>query len=269
MALLNRIHRELSRTLAKRGVLGTMKFASTLFVHRLARFAGRTRDDRDDPTERSGSAGLSFDERFGVQTAGIVHLGGLRIASDNWVHGLHYQPIVPPDFPSLLDPTGIDIPSATFIDLGSGKGRAVLLATQLPFKRVVGVEFSEELNLIAKENLRRFPPAERRCKEVEILCGDAAAYEFPAGPLVIYLYNPFETPVMQQVVEHVAATYRSDPRPIVVLYFTPLFAELWEALEFLEQTTTTDNLAVFVSREAGADGAQQTGSTRLADAGGA
>ncbi|WP_426703014.1 hypothetical protein ACPPVV_08495 [Rhodanobacter sp. Col0626] len=268
MALLNRIHREMSRTLAKRGVLGTLKFGIALVVARITEFAGRSPHRRNDPAERSGSAGLSFDERFGVQTTGIVHLGGLNIASTNWVHGLHYQPIVPPDFQSLLDPTSIDLPSTTFIDLGSGKGRAVLLATQLPFKSVVGVEFSEELNSIAIDNLRRFPSAERRCGEVEILWGDAAAYAFPAGPLVIYLYNPFETPVMQQVVDHVAATYLANPRPIVVLYFTPLYADLWKGLEFLEQITATDDLAVFASREARAGSARQAGSAQLADAGG-
>lgn len=268
MALLNRIRREMSKTLVKRGVVGTLKFGFTLIVVRLKELARHADGSRNGSDERTGSA-ESFDERFGVQTAGIVHLGGLRIASTNWIHGLQYQPIVPPDFQSLLGPTGIDIPSATFVDLGSGKGRAVLLATQLPFKCVVGVEFSEELNLIANENLRRFPETERRCREVAILLGDAANFEFPAGPLVIYLYNPFEIPVMQQVVAHLAATYRASPRSVVVLYFTPLYADLWKELEFLEQTTATDNLAVFVSPELNVHGVGPAGSALLPGADGA
>lgn len=249
MALLKRIHRELSKTLVKRGVVGTLKFGTALVAARLGELASHRRSSRKDPEERGGPG--SFDERFGVQTAGIVHLGGLRIASTNWIHGLHYQPIVPPDFPSLLAPTGIDIPSASFIDLGSGKGRAILIASQLPFRRVLGIEFSEELNLIANRNLQRFPESERRCRDVAVFLEDAANFAFPEGPLVIYLYNPFEAPIMQQVIANLAAAYRASPRPVVVLYFTPLYADLWKGLAFLEQTIATDNLAVFVSRDPG------------------
>ncbi len=40
-----------------------------------------------------------------------------------------------------------------FVDFGSGMGRILLLAVQYPFRRVVGVELSEELNEIAKANV--------------------------------------------------------------------------------------------------------------------
>lgn len=248
MALLDRIRREMSKSLTKRGVLGTLKFGLALIV---ARFRELVSGKRISSGRRESAE--PFDERFGVDTAGIVHLGGLHIASSNWIHGLQYQPIGTPDFQSLLAPTGIDIASATFVDLGSGKGRAVLLAIQLPFKRIVGVEFSEELNAIAEKNLRIFPAAERRCQDVALLLGDAAQFVFPDGPLVIYLYNPFEIPVMQQVVANIAAAYRANPRPMVVLYFTPLYADLWGKLDFLEQTSMTDDLAIYVSRQERAD----------------
>jgi SAM-dependent methyltransferase len=247
MALLDRIHRELSKSLIKRGVLGTLKSALALVVTKLGERVAKRR-----PANRRRTLTDPFDERFGVDTAGSIRLGALHIASANWIHGQSYEPIGgAPDFQSLLDPTGVDIASATFVDLGSGKGRAVMLAAQLPFKRVVGVEFSDELNSIAEKNLQRFPEAERRCRDVSVTLGDAAHFAFPDGPLVIYLYNPFETPVMQQVVAHVAAAYRAQPRPIVVLYFTPLYVELWRDLDFLEQTAATNDPAIFVSRQAG------------------
>lgn len=249
MSLLDRTRRELSKSLVKRGVPGTLKFVCILAVTGFRSWIkGEHHSRRKDPSRRRGSPD-AFDQRFGVETAGNVHLGALRIDSANWIHGQQYEPIASPDFQSLLASTGMDIPSATFVDLGSGKGRAVLLATRLPFKSVVGVEFSEELNLIAAENLRRFPSTERRCGKAVLLPGDAANFTFPAGPLVIYMYNPFGIPVMQNVVANLRAAYRADPRPIVVLYFTPLHAELWSALEFLEQTMTTDDVAVFVSRD--------------------
>lgn len=249
MSLLERVRRELSKSLAKRGVLGTLRFGCMLIAAWLEDLVPGRQHRRGNGSTGTRVSTDSFDQRFGVDTEGNVQLGALRIGSTNWIYGQQYEPIAPPDFQYLLAPTGVDIPSATFVDLGSGKGRAVLLAARLPFKRVVGVEFSEELNLIAEENLRRFPQAEKRCADVVLMPGDAANFMFPAGPLVIYLYNPFEIPVMQHVVANLRAAYQVDPRPVVVLYFTPLHVDLWKALEFLEQTVATDDVAVLVSRE--------------------
>ena len=136
----------------------------------------------------------------------------------------------------------------TFVDFGSGKGRAVLVASRYPFRKVVGVEYSAQLSDIARHNVSRFPKAEKRCKEVELVCADAARCPIPQGPLVIYLYNPFGKAVMTQLVQNVSASIQEDPRRILVLYFTAVYADVWKNAGFMEEVRASSWLSIYDTR---------------------
>jgi len=82
---------------------------------------------------------------------------------------------------------------ATLVDLGSGKGRALIIAARMGFQRVIGVEFAAELADIARRNLAI---TEARA---EVILGDAGEYALPDGALGIYLYNPFSVEVMRKI----------------------------------------------------------------------
>jgi hypothetical protein len=105
----------------------------------------------------------------------------------------------------------------TFIDMGSGKGRVLLLAASREFRRVVGVEFAVELHEAAVANVARFRPLARR-RDIEPLLGDAATFDFPLDPLVVHFNNPFPERVMTDVVANLSSSYEQRPRPIVVVY---------------------------------------------------
>lgn len=156
--------------------------------------------------------------QYGVDTAGIVRLGGLRIASENRDLGVRYQPSEPAAVRELIDALAIDHSEYVFVDYGSGKGRVLLVASEFPFKRIVGVEFSPELNQIARENLARFPRDRQRCSEIELVTVDAAEYELPAEPAVLYFYNPFAEPVLRRVLTGVQESLGSHPRPVLLLF---------------------------------------------------
>jgi SAM-dependent methyltransferase len=165
---------------------------------------------------------------------------------ENWVHGTRYQASDPTALYDML--TGLDIDHAeySFIDLGSGKGRAVLVAARLPFKKVIGVEYSTKLHEIGRRNLDRVPRSEQACGAIELAHADAATIEIPAGPLVIFLYNPFGEPVMRRVVDNVDRSLRNAERPVVVLYVNPRFAEPWLDAGFTADPRSTEWMAVLV-----------------------
>ncbi len=64
---------------------------------------------------------------------------------------------IPNIFTTRISSLLIDYRQFVFVDFGFGKGTALLLATEFPFKRIIGVEFSPELHRIAEENIKRFP----------------------------------------------------------------------------------------------------------------
>ena len=118
-----------------------------------------------------------------------------------------------------------DPQALTFIDLGCGKGRALLVAANLGFQHVIGVEFVHQLAEIARKNL-----AHRGTANAVVAEGDAAKYRFPNCDMVVYLFNPFSQEVMQKVVANLR---ESHARKLYVIYVNPECAGLFDASGFL------------------------------------
>jgi hypothetical protein len=112
----------------------------------------------------------------------------------------------------------------------------LLLAAQLPFRRVEGVEFDGELQRTALRNLEQHKGEKRRCEHIHVHHVDAAQYEIPEGPCVFYLYNPFGHSVLKQVFDNVEAAYRMHPRDMVFVYANPKGRHLFEERTFLRES---------------------------------
>jgi SAM-dependent methyltransferase len=163
---------------------------------------------------RLAVAELLFDPIHGTDTS---------ITAAEAAGGPPYESSNPILFRRLLDTMPADVRSGAFLDFGSGKGRALLIAQRYGFARVIGIEASEELCMIAKANAVR---SRRGACPVEVRLGDAARFEIPDDVTVAYFYNPFETEVMQQVASNLARSLREAPRPFRIGYLHPLGAHL-------------------------------------------
>lgn len=108
-----------------------------------------------------------------------------------------------------------------FVDFGSGKGRALLQAASYPFRRVVGVEISADLNVVARANI-----ASRRhrlvCRDIEIIDCDVLKYTIPDDLTVAFLYNPFGGAVFESVIARLLASWDRHPRRIRIIYRNPV-----------------------------------------------
>jgi SAM-dependent methyltransferase len=109
----------------------------------------------------------------------------------------------------------------TFVDLGCGKGRAVLLASELGFREAVGVELNAGLAEIARENAVRWTAAGKARSPIRIECRDATEVEWPSGPCLVYLYNPFAEPVMRAVVERLRERFGDRGDELEIVYQKP------------------------------------------------
>lgn len=220
----HRAARRLVRSLRTRGFLGSVSHVLRSVGDRLR---GRSAATHDDEIDRD------FDRRYGVDTGGVIAQADLDVSAPTWVHGSAYVATSPIDFGEVLAPYGLDLSKTSFVDLGCGKGRVLLMASALPFARVVGVEYSESLAAIARDNLVRYR-GPRAAAGAEVVIGDASAYAYPDGDLVVFMYHPFDEVVMQRVIDALARTVSDSPRRLLVLYFKPVYANLWQAAEFVE-----------------------------------
>ena len=162
-----------------------------------------------------------FDVRHGVETSGLIW--GERLGSgasgQYWATG--YYGISPSVFGQAMSKLELGWARFTFVDVGCGKGRALMLATGYPFRRAVGVELSPELAAVARGNLARFCPDWRLGVPVEVVVGDATRFQLPPGPLLLFLYHPFAAPVMAEFLERMRASIGREHREVYVVYVNP------------------------------------------------
>jgi len=228
LTAINRIR----RSLAIRGVMGTAAMCAVNLVSTFDSEARRIETERQE-------SDATFDDQWNVDTGGIYRPTESEVCGENWAHGVRYQAVNARELRKVLGGLGINHGEFTFLDFGSGKGRALLVASEFCFKRIVGIEYCPDLNRIATENLKRHPDAARRCNEIELITSDASKVALPDGPLVIFLFNPFSRAVMSQVAHNVTDSFRENPRRMTVVYFTPYDADLWEATGFLKRLSAT------------------------------
>ncbi len=188
---------------------------------------GRPSSVQANYLENKERADSKFDAEAGVVTGGIQYLHDLTIDSDNARFGNNHIAIDPAEFEQAMASVDIDLQSAIFVDFGSGMGRALIMAAGYPFRQIIGVEFARELHEVCVVNLQRVFPTSSEDDRITAILGDAADFEYPAQPLVLYLFNPFDAPVMAAVARNAFASWQANPRPIRVVYLNPVFAREW------------------------------------------
>jgi SAM-dependent methyltransferase len=179
-----------------------------------------------------------FDRRYAVDTMpdrGHTSAGELlhndafpyeRLTTKELRQGIRALPIDPREF--------------TFVDLGCGKGGALLVALELGYKSCIGVEFDRSIAAVARRNLEVFATrVGTQSMDYVIVEGDAAAYTLPDTPCVVYLFNPFGLATMKDVLANVGASFAKSPRKIIVAYCNPVYREVFDDCAFLQRTRGT------------------------------
>jgi hypothetical protein len=160
-----------------------------------------------------------------------------------------YQPTDPAGFHEMIAAIPVDVSGFTFIDLGSGKGRTLMMASEYPFGRILGVELLPELNRVACENLRVYKNEKQRCFAIESICGDARVFEFPPEPTVLYLFNPLPESGLSTVIRNLETSARNAPRPMILLYYNPVHEHILSGSAMLRKVGGTHQFSVFVTAD--------------------
>ena len=166
----------------------------------------------------------AFDERYGTDTFSRLELGELKVGptlETDQFRGWKYGPINEDFFREMMGQCPPDHENWTFLDVGSGKGLAVMLAASYPFRRIIGIDFAEELVTIARKNAAIYGQARGRPLDVEWVCADFMKYALPTEPTVLFLNNPFPPDISMFAVQHIEASLAENPRDAVIAYRRP------------------------------------------------
>ena len=188
----------------------------------------------------------TYDWYHNVETWPPIAADKLQVDSESRKHGLHYDPESPSRFRRIMRSMPVRLDQFTFVDLGCGKARAILLASMYPFRKIIGVEYSAQLAAIAEQNLTTYRPQnEQKCSDLSVLCMDAAQYKLPAGPLVVYMYNPFKAEVMGRVLNEMKRAFEADVPELYVAYSVPTLNHLLKQSDFLVPVEETPTFCTF------------------------
>ena len=212
--------------------------------HRKARFGDMDYDWQNEVDTTRSNVGFRTQFLTGVTARPYF-------ATEPWLFEQMMQALALSIQQSALSPgTGaqVGLRDFTFIDLGSGKGRALLMAADYPFRKIVGVEFMPDLCRAAQKNLAGYSSDRRQCRHIEIECMDARDFQFPAGPLVVYLFNPFSEPTFARVLENLWRSVEQAPRRVYIAYRFTEFDNLLARSNWREKVAGTEQWAVYWNR---------------------
>ena len=164
-----------------------------------------------------------FDLEFGVRTSGLVAGRNLKSGHRSDRHNTAYFGVAPSVFREMIVRWRRSKPAAaidqfTFVDLGAGMGRALLLAAEFPFRAVVGVELNSTLARIGRRNMALWRVAGRVRASMRMVCRDAVEFRLSAGPCVVFLFNPFGAPVLRRLLAEWTRSFIGRERQLDILY---------------------------------------------------
>lgn len=158
-----------------------------------------------------------LERHYGIETARNVDLETLGLEGEQ---RQGYKPSEWSLLPRILPKREVK-ESDVFIDFGSGQGRVVYQAAHYPFRRVIGVELSGELNDVARRNVHR-NRHRLRCPDIQLVTTDVLDYEIPDDVTVAFFANPFQGHIFATVVERLLTSVDRKPRRLRIIYRNPV-----------------------------------------------
>jgi SAM-dependent methyltransferase len=192
--------------------------------------------------QRYGDIDYDWDHRVDTTSATVGGMDRLR--------GLFhspYQPTEPGLFREMLQSLPVDFSKFTFLDIGSGKGRTLLMASDFPFRRIVGVELLPALHRIARENVRRYKSDSQKCVAIEARCENASQFVFPLEATVLYLFHPLPEAGLIQLLSNLEKSLAQCPRPVLLVYHNPLLESVLAASECFHKIAGTHQYSIYAN----------------------
>jgi 16S rRNA G966 N2-methylase RsmD len=184
-------------------------------------------------SEISHAFDQSFDRIFNVETAGTEEPKFLTAEEALKTHAKGYEPVTKEHMEALLGMLPrLDFTDFIFLDFGSGKGRALFVAAEHPFRQIIGVEYSRELHEIAMRNVHTYRNPSQRCFNITPVRADASTFSLPEFPTICFMNNPYDETLVAKTAKHINQSIRSAPRPFFIIYLNAYYTEPFDTTTY-------------------------------------
>ena len=168
---------------------------------------------------------IRFDYKYKLDTKKIIDLDSLNVIGKNKMFGQNYQGVNISNFKKVLSKLQIDFSESVFIDFGCGKGRALILANEFGFRKIIGIEFAEVLYDNCLQNIE-IVKKKYTISEIEVQLLDAVSYVIPDNANVFCFFNPFNEIILSRVIDNIISSQNRRKRKMYIIYFSPFHEEI-------------------------------------------
>lgn len=163
-----------------------------------------------------------FDRAMGVETTRSVDRSRLDVAPAKREQAWSYHACDVSRFYRIMSAIDLAPEQTTFVDIGSGKGRALFMADRLKLARLVGVELSPALHAAAQRNVRSYRQVTGSSTPIDLENVDATEYELPPGRVVVFMFNPFQREIMERFAAKLSRAGIERGPDLTVVYVHPV-----------------------------------------------
>jgi SAM-dependent methyltransferase len=177
-------------------------------------------------------SGHRFDRKFNVDTTRLAFPQDLTLKGGSADFSRFYMATSIRVLRSAFSILPKDLSEFVFMDLGSGKGRTLLIASEYNFKKIIGVECAQELHEIAKKQIAHYKNKKQKCFDIESVCENASTSTIPNEKCVFYFYNTFAGRVFLQTFSNIKRSYLENRRKMYFIFYNldPDCASVFEEL---------------------------------------
>ena len=168
-----------------------------------------------------------IDLQYGIETDGSIGPGQLRSGAKGDLYSVGYGGSQPSVVRAAISKIP-DLHSACFLDIGCGKGRALAVASEFGFRRIIGVEISPDLAQTARMNAQRIARVHPERTEIEIVEEDALTFQLPSGFVVAFFYHSGHAPLVRALASRIAAHNQIPGNRMIVLYYNPIAGKIFD-----------------------------------------
>ena len=207
-------------------------------VNNLIGFIKEKGDSQFDVITLEREINDGFDNKFGTLTGVIKEQFMMHdsISMDRYENSVRYHPTPVKSIHLALDSLkeyDLNYEDSIFIDIGSGMGRNLLIASEFPFEKIIGIEISEYLNQIAEKNISIYKTKTQKCKNISSFCADILNFDIPDfKSLVLYFWEPFDEEIFIPFFQKLNKSIKSKDQKVFLIFLGKAFSEVRKSKNF-------------------------------------
>lgn len=181
---------------------------------------------------------LNYDKKRGIETcelAFISELGDNPVDFSGFLIDELYGALPIILFNAIHRPgSKLSRTDASYVDIGAGKGRMLILAAEKGYKNILGIEYVPSLAQIGIDNCEI---ALKDMKDVKWAneAIDATTMKYPDTDLLVFLNNSFDRPMFDHWLNNLMKDLKDNPREMVLIYNHSICSHVLDSTPGLER----------------------------------